>query len=49
MHAGFPASGTHVIHWNATDNNGKAVGSGMYFYKVFFQKSFRVGKILYLK
>lgn len=49
MHAGFPASGTHVIHWNAIDNDGQPVGSGIYFYKAFFQKSSRAGKILYLK
>lgn len=27
-------SGTHQVVWNGTDNNGKSVGSGMYFYRM---------------
>ncbi|MCI0696356.1 FG-GAP-like repeat-containing protein [candidate division KSB1 bacterium] len=49
IHTGFSTSGTHVTHWNATDDNGEPVGSGLYFYKVFFQSYSRAGKILYLK
>jgi len=31
---GYQAPGTHIVNWNGTDDNGKSVSSGVYFYKV---------------
>ena len=30
------AAGTHSVQWDATDNNGKAVASGVYIYKLIY-------------
>lgn len=31
---GFQPSGLHEISWDGTDDNGKTLGSGMYFYRM---------------
>ncbi|MCK4311422.1 MAG: T9SS type A sorting domain-containing protein [Candidatus Cloacimonetes bacterium] len=39
----------HSIVWNGTDNNNKAVSSGIYFYKISTGKSSAMKKMLLLK
>jgi hypothetical protein len=45
----FATSGKQAIHWDATDNQGELLPSGIYFYQVIFQNLSRSGKMLYLK
>jgi len=45
---GLPA-GEHLTTWDGTDENGRAVGSGVYFYRLSLGDVARTGKMLLLK
>ncbi|MCD4650241.1 MAG: T9SS type A sorting domain-containing protein [Candidatus Cloacimonetes bacterium] len=42
-------AGTFEVLWNGTDSNGKAVGSGVYLYKLVTNKQIQTGKAVLLK
>jgi hypothetical protein len=44
----YPA-GTHKVTWNGTDNNGKAVSSGIYFYRMAMDNYTSVKRMVLLK
>jgi hypothetical protein len=46
---GLQSHGPHVAQWNGTDNNGNAVGSGVYFYKLDAGKFTESRKMVLLK
>jgi len=43
------SKGSHSVMWNGTDNNNKAVASGIYFYKISADRSSAMKKMLLLK
>ncbi|MDZ4120821.1 MAG: T9SS type A sorting domain-containing protein, partial [Candidatus Cloacimonadaceae bacterium] len=43
------ASGEHVLHWNGTDNAGRALPSGIYFIKMYHNHKTKTIKVLLLK
>jgi flagellar hook assembly protein FlgD len=42
-------SGTHTVSWNGTDDDARAVASGIYFYRIQSNGSSAVKKCLLLK
>ena len=44
----FP-QGTHKITWNATNDIGESVESGVYLYELFINNRLQTGKLLYMK
>ena len=49
LFSGFENPGYKIINWDATDNNGDLVSSGMYFYKLQVGKTFDIKRMMYLK
>jgi len=47
--SGTVASGSHLISWDGTDDLGKSVGSGVYFYRMKVNNFRGTKRILYLK
>ncbi|MDP6533503.1 MAG: T9SS type A sorting domain-containing protein [Candidatus Marinimicrobia bacterium] len=47
--SGFHSSGIHSVTWNATDNNGKPVSTGMYFYIIQAGNTTVREKMIFLK
>lgn len=45
----FAAAGRHTLRWNGTGSNGHDAGSGVYLYRIQFNKEVKTGKLLYLK
>jgi len=43
------AAGSHVFEWNAKDDNGILMASGVYYYKILINENFFVGKMLLSK
>ncbi|HPS38159.1 MAG TPA: chitobiase/beta-hexosaminidase C-terminal domain-containing protein [Candidatus Cloacimonadota bacterium] len=43
------ASGNHTVVWNGTDENGRAVSSGMYYYKMYAGKYSSTKKMILMK
>jgi len=43
------ASGTHTVTWNGTDNNGRNVSSGIYYYKMSAGKFSSTKKMILMK
>ena len=41
--------GCNSISWNATNNIGESVSSGVYIYKIQTDASFKIGRMMYLK
>ena len=46
---GYQVSGLKSINWDATNNTGDIVSSGMYFYKVQVGESYEIKRMMYLK
>ena len=46
---GNQLSGFNNISWNATNNIGESVSSGVYIYKIQTDASFKIGRMMYLK
>jgi hypothetical protein len=46
---GITPAGTHSIEWNGTDNNNKAVSSGLYFYRLETPEKTITNKMMLLK
>ena len=49
LYAGIEGPGYKSINWDATNNNGDLVSSGMYFYKLQVGESFEIKRMMYLK
>ena len=49
LYNGYQSIGTKTLKWDATNNVGDLVGSGIYFYKVQVGESFSVNRMMYLK
>ena len=49
LYAGIEGPGYKSINWDATNNNGDLVSSGMYFYKLQVGDSFEIKRMMYLK
>ena len=49
LFSGLENPGYKSINWDATDNNGDLVSSGMYFYKLQVGESFDIKRMMYLK
>ena len=43
------AGGVHLFNWNATDQEGRVLESGMYLYRISFRGTAKTAKMLYLK
>jgi hypothetical protein len=41
--------GRHKLVWNAANDNGKTVESGIYLYELFIDNKVKTGKLLYIK
>jgi hypothetical protein len=46
--ANLPA-GKHTVEWNGTDDNGRALGSGVYFYHLLTPEYRKIGKTIMMK
>jgi hypothetical protein len=46
---GMYSAGSHSVVWNGTDDNGRAVSSGMYFYRMTAGEYTSVGRMMLLK
>ena len=46
---GIQQTGTHEIYWDATDQNGKSVASGIYFLQIQTKKFIQTKKLFYLQ
>ncbi|MFA7057839.1 MAG: FlgD immunoglobulin-like domain containing protein, partial [Candidatus Cloacimonadales bacterium] len=42
-------AGTHTVVWNGTDNNGKNVSSGVYFYRMKNGSYSKTNKMILMK
>ena len=49
LYNGYQSVGTKTIKWDATNNVGDLVGSGVYFYKVQVGESYSINRMMYLK
>ena len=49
LYNGYQSVGTKTLKWDATNNVGDLIGSGVYFYKVQVGESFSVNRMMYLK
>jgi flagellar hook assembly protein FlgD len=49
LFAGELPAGTHIFEWNAADDNGDRVASGVYFYRVVTDELYATRKMLLLK
>ena len=49
LFSGIEGPGYKSINWDATNNNGDLVSSGMYFYKLQVGESFEIKRMMYLK
>ncbi|MDD4232210.1 MAG: FlgD immunoglobulin-like domain containing protein, partial [Candidatus Cloacimonetes bacterium] len=49
LRSGFMAAGNHSIAWDATDDFGKALASGLYFYRLQSNQSTFTRKMLLMK
>ena len=49
LFSGIDGPGYKSINWDATNNNGDLVSSGMYFYKLQVGESFEIKRMMYLK
>ena len=49
LFSGAESPGYKSINWDATNNNGDLVSSGMYFYKLQVGESFEIKRMMYLK
>ena len=49
LFSGTEVPGYKSINWDATNNNGDLVSSGMYFYKLQVGESFEIKRMMYLK
>jgi len=49
LFSGTESPGYKSINWDATNNNGDLVSSGMYFYKLQVGESFEIKRMMYLK
>ena len=49
LFSGTEGPGYKSISWDATNNNGDLVSSGMYFYKLQVGESFEIKRMMYLK
>ena len=49
LFSGIEGPGYKNINWDATNNNGDLVSSGMYFYKLQVGESFEIKRMMYLK
>ena len=49
LFSGLGNPGYKSINWDATDNDGDLVSSGIYFYKLQVGESFDIKRMMYLK
>ena len=49
LYNGYQVSGVKSIDWDATNNTGDLISSGMYFYKVQVGESYEIKRMMYLK
>ena len=49
LFSGLENPGYKSINWDATDNNGDLISSGIYFYKLQVGESFDIKRMMYLK
>ena len=49
LYNGYQVSGLKSIDWDATNNTGDLISSGMYFYKVQVGESYEIKRMMYLK
>ena len=49
LFSGYQSVGSKTIKWDATNNVGDLVGSGIYFYKVQVGESYSINRMMYLK
>ena len=49
LFSGTEGPGYKSINWDATNNNGDLVSSGIYFYKLQVGESFEIKRMMYLK
>jgi len=49
LHEGLLPAGSHEIEWDATDRDGSAVASGMYFYRLVSESASQTRKMVLLK
>ena len=49
LFSGIDGPGYKNINWDATNNSGDLVTSGMYFYKLKVGESFEIKRMMYLK
>ena len=48
LRAGFMSVGHHVVHWNATDDQGRRLARGLYFIRLRFPGGSRASRVLVL-
>ena len=49
LYNGYQSTGSKTVKWDATNNVGDLVGSGVYFYKVQVGDSYSINRMMYLK